>query len=152
MPVILAAGLDPFAQQRHLLWSKAAVRFRRRHPRVGIGGRDARQQLAIGQVPRINCPHAIARLCRAITRVKTHTSLAIGCVWSVALETVLRKHRPNVLIEIDPSRLWISQADSKRADQEGQHGQTAKIERNERTHKKRRHEYSNPATSRASLN
>jgi hypothetical protein len=54
----------------------------------------------------------------------------------VALETVLRKHRPNVPIEIDPSRLRIGQADSKHADQEGRLGQTAKIERNERNHKK----------------
>ena len=151
MPVVLAAGLDPFAQQRHLLRGQAAVRLRRRHPRVGVGGRDARQQLALGQVRRIDCPHAVARLGRALARVKTQTGLALGRVRSVALETVLRKHRPDVPIEIDPRSLRIGQADSQRADQDGRLGQAAEIQRNERTHKKRRHEYSNPATSRASL-
>ena len=151
MPVVLAAGLDPFAQQRHLLRGQAAVRLRRRHPRVGVGGRDARQQLALGQVRRIDCPHAVARLGRALARVKAQTGLALGRVRSVALETVLRKHRPDVPIEIDPRRLRIGQADSQRADQNGRLGQAAEIQRNERTHKKRRHEYSNPATSRASL-
>ena len=87
MPVILATRLDPLGQQLHLPGVQLTVRLRGRHTRVGIGRRNARQELAIGQARRVDRPHTFARLGGAAVRVEPQAGLALGRIRPVALET-----------------------------------------------------------------
>ena len=80
--------------------------LRRRHPQLGIIGRDPRDQLALVRLSRDDDRRAVGRSEQPLPEVEPQVRLALVLIGPMALVARLRKDRPDLPVEINsPGRI-----------------------------------------------
>ncbi len=91
----LRSRFDPPDQRLDLVLAELPLRIGRRHPQVGIGGRDSLDQLALAGMPGVDDRSG------PLGSIEAQIGLASTGIWPMTEQAVLGEDRANVAVEIN---------------------------------------------------